>query len=83
MSKTSNKRYRYELVHGDDADFIAYAVVAARVDGEWRIPDNRTPTLVRDTNLPRAVPVFVLDEVGAWRFVPKGRGPRKTPRWAS
>lgn len=50
-----------------------HAVVAARVDGEWLILDNRTLTLVRDTNLTRAHPVFVLDQVGVWRFVSKNR----------
>jgi predicted transglutaminase-like cysteine proteinase len=50
-----------------------HAVVAARVDGEWLILDNRTLTLVRDTNLTRAIPEFVLDQVGVWRFVSKKR----------
>jgi hypothetical protein len=50
-----------------------HAVVAARVDGEWLILDNRTLTLVRDTNLTRAIPEFVLDQVGVWRFVSKNR----------
>jgi predicted transglutaminase-like cysteine proteinase len=60
-----------------------HAVVAARDDGEWLILDNRTLTLVRDTNLTRAVPVFVLDEAGAWRFLSRGRATRTTPGWAS
>jgi predicted transglutaminase-like cysteine proteinase len=59
-----------------------HAVVAARVDDEWLILDNRTLTLVRDMNLTRAVPVFVLDQVGAWRFVPGNRSHR-TRGWAS
>jgi predicted transglutaminase-like cysteine proteinase len=60
-----------------------HAVVAARDGGEWLILDNRTLMLVRDTNLTRAVPVFVLDEAGAWRFLPRSRATRTTPGWAS
>jgi predicted transglutaminase-like cysteine proteinase len=45
-----------------------HAVAAARVDGEWLILDNRTLTLVRDTDLTRAIPVFVLDHDGVRRF---------------
>lgn len=50
-----------------------HAVVAARVDGEWLILDNRTLTLVRDTDLTRAVPKLVLDQEGVRRFVPRGQ----------
>jgi predicted transglutaminase-like cysteine proteinase len=50
-----------------------HAVLAARVDGEWLILDSRTLTLVRDMDLTRAVPIFVLDNVGAWRVLPGGR----------
>jgi predicted transglutaminase-like cysteine proteinase len=53
-----------------------HAAVAARVDGEWLILDNRTLTLVRDTDLTRAVPRFVLDQRGARRFVRASRRPR-------
>jgi predicted transglutaminase-like cysteine proteinase len=53
-----------------------HAAVAARVDGEWLILDNRTLTLVRDTDLTRAVPRFVLDQQGARRFVRASRRPR-------
>jgi predicted transglutaminase-like cysteine proteinase len=59
-----------------------HAVVAARVDDEWLILDNRTLTLIRDTNLRRTVPAFVLDQVGVWRFVSGSRPPR-TRGWAS
>jgi predicted transglutaminase-like cysteine proteinase len=45
-----------------------HAVAAARVNGEWLILDNRTLTLVRDTDITRAVPVFVLDHKGVRRF---------------
>jgi predicted transglutaminase-like cysteine proteinase len=47
-----------------------HAVAAARVNGEWLILDNRGLTLVRDTDMIRATPQFLLDEDGAHRFVP-------------
>jgi predicted transglutaminase-like cysteine proteinase len=59
-----------------------HTVVAARFDDEWLILDNRTPALVRDRNLTRTVPVFVLDQAGVWRFVSRSRPPR-TRGWAS
>jgi predicted transglutaminase-like cysteine proteinase len=61
----------------------AHAVVAARVDGEWLILDNRTLALVRDTNLTRAVPMLVLDQVGVWRLASRSRTPRLTRGWTS
>jgi predicted transglutaminase-like cysteine proteinase len=45
-----------------------HAAVATRVDGEWLILDNRTLTLVRDTDVTRATPEFVLDHEGVKRF---------------
>jgi phage-related protein len=42
--------------------------VATRVDGQWLILDNRTLTLVRDTDVTRAIPQFVLDHEGVKRF---------------
>lgn len=53
-----------------------HAAVAVRVDGEWLILDNRTLTLVRDTDLTRVIPRFVLDQQGARRFVWATRRPR-------
>jgi predicted transglutaminase-like cysteine proteinase len=50
-----------------------YAIVAARVDGRWLILDNRRLALVRDTEMVRSIPRFVLDEDGARRFVPSNR----------
>jgi hypothetical protein len=35
MSKQSGKRYRYEFVQGDDADFIAYQRKSG--DGAWQV----------------------------------------------
>ena len=51
----------------------AHAVVAARVDGEWLILDNRTLTLVRDIDLTHATPELVLDRGGVRRFVSRSR----------
>jgi predicted transglutaminase-like cysteine proteinase len=45
-----------------------HAVVATRVDGQWLILDNRTLTLVRDTDVTRAIPEFVLDHEGVKQF---------------
>jgi predicted transglutaminase-like cysteine proteinase len=47
-----------------------HAVVAARVDGKWLILDNRRLALVRDTEMVRSIPRFVLDEDGARRLIP-------------
>jgi len=50
-----------------------HAVVAARVDGQWVILDNRRLALVRDTKMVGSIPKFVLDEDGTRRFVPSNR----------
>lgn len=52
-----------------------HAVVAVRVDEQWLILDNRTLVLVRDIDLMRATPEFVLDQAGVRRFVLRGRTP--------
>jgi predicted transglutaminase-like cysteine proteinase len=49
-----------------------HAVVAVRVDNQWLILDNRTLTLVRDTDARRVTPEFVLDHHGVRRFVRNG-----------
>jgi predicted transglutaminase-like cysteine proteinase len=46
----------------------SHAAVATRVEGQWLILDNRTLTLVRDTEVTRATPEFVLDHEGVKRF---------------
>jgi predicted transglutaminase-like cysteine proteinase len=46
-----------------------HAVVAVTVDHQWLILDNRTLTLVRDSDVTRAIPEFVLDDQGVRRFV--------------
>jgi predicted transglutaminase-like cysteine proteinase len=50
-----------------------HAAVAARVDGQWLILDNRHLALVRDTKMVGSIPRFVLDEDGTQRFVPSNR----------
>jgi predicted transglutaminase-like cysteine proteinase len=46
-----------------------HAVVAVRLDHQWLILDNRTLTLVRDTDVTRAIPEFVLDDQGVSRVL--------------
>ena len=46
-----------------------HAVVAARLDDAWIILDNRWLALVRDTEMWRATPLFVLDDSGVREFV--------------
>ncbi len=48
-----------------------HAVVAARVDGDWIILDNRWLTLVKDSEMPRMVPLFALDQTGVRLLLPK------------
>jgi predicted transglutaminase-like cysteine proteinase len=47
-----------------------HAVLAAHVDGEWLILDNRTLALVRDSDIVKAQPKFMLDQDGAHRIIP-------------
>jgi predicted transglutaminase-like cysteine proteinase len=60
-----------------------HAVAAARVNGEWLILDNRTLTLVRDTDVMRATPEFVLDHEGVRRFNWASRDRRAASRLTS
>jgi predicted transglutaminase-like cysteine proteinase len=53
-----------------------HATVAVRADAKWLILDNRTLTLVRDLDITRAIPEFVLDENGVRRFVWASRSQR-------
>jgi predicted transglutaminase-like cysteine proteinase len=46
-----------------------HAALAAYVDDQWLILDNRTLTLVSDTDVMRAIPKYVLDQNGVGRFV--------------
>lgn|SRR5579862_793309 len=45
-----------------------HAVVAVRNDGDWVILDNRRLMLLKDVEMPDAIPLFVLDDDGAWQF---------------
>ena len=72
-----------------------HAVVAARVDGQWLILDNRRLALVRDIDMIGCIPRFLLDEDGTRRFVLPNRaaeGPGRSrsspssfvpPAWSS
>jgi predicted transglutaminase-like cysteine proteinase len=46
-----------------------HAVVAVRLDGTWQILDNRWLALVRDREIWRAAPLFVIGEDGVRQFV--------------
>jgi len=46
-----------------------HAVLAVRVDNQWLILDNVTLALVRDTDVRRVIPEFVLDGQGVRRLI--------------
>jgi predicted transglutaminase-like cysteine proteinase len=48
-----------------------HAITMTRVDGEWIALDNRWLALVRDAELRRVTPLFVLDDAGVRAFVPE------------
>jgi len=45
-----------------------HAVVAVRNDGDWIILDNRWLTLLKDADMPEAIPLYVLDDGGVREF---------------
>jgi len=45
-----------------------HAIVMVRFKGDWVALDNRWLALVRDSELRRAIPLFVLDENGIGQF---------------
>jgi predicted transglutaminase-like cysteine proteinase len=47
-----------------------HAVVVVRFDEKWVVLDNRRLTLIEDVDMPRVVPLFVLDHDGVKRFAP-------------
>ena len=47
-----------------------HAVVATRLDGDWIILDNRWLMLVKDSEMRRMIPMFVLDQTGVRQFAP-------------
>ena len=50
-----------------------HALLAARVNGEWLILDDNKLALVRDTDVVKAQPKFLLDQDGAHRFISSNR----------
>ena len=57
-----------------------HAVVAARLDGDWIVLDNRWLTLVEDSQTRHMVPLFVLDQSGVRQFV-LTTTPDRRPAW--
>ena len=57
------------IVHNTEAN-EDHAVTAVRIDGDWIVLDNRWLTLVVDVDMPKVVPLFVLDDQGVKRFAP-------------
>lgn len=47
-----------------------HAVVAARLDGQWIVLDNRRLALVEDADMHRVIPLFVIGHEGVKRFAP-------------
>jgi len=52
-----------------------HVVVAARLDGDWIVLDNRWLTLVRDVEMRRVVPLFVLNHEGVKQYALQRRRP--------
>ena len=53
------------LAAGED-----HAVAAVRLDDKWIVLDNRRLTLLEDIEMPRVLPLFVLDHDGVKQFAP-------------
>ena len=47
-----------------------HAVIVLRIDGEWIVLDNRWLALVRDVEVRRIIPLFVIDYTGVSELVP-------------
>ena len=47
-----------------------HAIVAVRNGGDWIMLDNRWLTLVKDVEMPKIAPLFVLDDTGVREFAP-------------
>jgi predicted transglutaminase-like cysteine proteinase len=61
-----------------------HAVVAARLDGNWIMLDNRWLRLVEDNAMPQILPLFVLDHAGVKQFTSTAlSGARRTAAPAS
>jgi len=65
-----------DLAVGED-----HAVVAARLDGDWIVLDNRRLTLIEDIQTRQMVPLFVLDQTGVRQFA-RSTTPDRRPAWA-
>jgi predicted transglutaminase-like cysteine proteinase len=48
-----------------------HAVIVLRIDGEWIVLDNRWLALVRDVEVRRVIPLFVIDYTGVSELVPQ------------
>jgi predicted transglutaminase-like cysteine proteinase len=60
-----------------------HAVVAVRDGGNWIVLDNRWLKLVEDVDMPKVIPLFVLDDNGVRRFEPAVSAVRQTAAPAS
>ena len=58
------------IIVQDLATNQGHAVVAARLNGDWNVLDNRWFALVRDVEMSRVIPLFVLDYAGLKQIVP-------------
>jgi predicted transglutaminase-like cysteine proteinase len=58
-----------------------HAVVAARLDDDWIVLDNRWLALVEDSQTRQMVPLFVLDQTGVRQFA-RAATPDERPVWA-
>ncbi len=56
------------LIVRDMAAHQHHAIVAVRIGAAWFLLDNRWLALIRDFELPRAEPLFILDEHGVRRY---------------
>jgi predicted transglutaminase-like cysteine proteinase len=60
-----------------------HAIVAVRDEGNWIMLDNRWLTLVEDVDMPKVIPLFVLDGSGVREFAPALSATRRTSAPAS
>lgn len=60
-----------------------HAVVAVRDGGNWIMLDNRWLTLVEDVEMPKVIPLFLLDDEGVRAFTPALAATRRAAAPAS
>ena len=58
------------IIVQDLATNQGHAVVAVRLNGDWIVLDNRWFALVRDVEMSRVIPLFMLDYAGLKQIVP-------------